>query len=122
MITDSNRRYIQFNHVILRNYKSKRFDRYAAKRFPKQDAHHILRRGIDYLRWGFKHTFHIQVVHQHRAKYFEENFERSLTIFIDYCINELKIPQEGLEPFLVDTKPETIKLFFDFVYLRENNV
>jgi hypothetical protein len=120
MITLLNQKYIQFNHVLISEYKSRKYFNYVKKLFPKMDIHHLLLRKCDYLLWGFKHSFHIQTVHKHKPAYFEKYLEQSLTIFINYCLNELHILQQDLESYLINTEPETIKQLFDFVYSIEN--
>lgn len=122
MITPKNQKYIQFNHVLISEYKSRRYFNYVKKLFPKMDIHHLLIRKCDYLLWGFKHTFHIQTVHRNKPAYFDKYLEQSLTMFANYTIKELKISEEQILPFLgfLEPDPDMVKYLFDFVYSIEN--
>lgn len=119
MVTDDNFLYIKFNHNIISSYKSKKYLGYVAQFFPREDLHHLFKKGVDYLIFGFEHTYHLKTVHQKRAYYFALYLDRSINLLLHYADNELKIPPEQLEKFKDQREPKIIEEFFRLLQKAE---
>ena len=103
--------YTKYNHELY-EFRSKDYLHWFKKKYPKLDAHHLLNHRIDYLLYPVKHSYHLQIVHQHRAYYFEKMLKESVEILLRY-VNERFFEKFDQELKLSDIEPATLKALFE---------
>jgi hypothetical protein len=74
---------------FLYEYKSKPYLEWFKAKYPNLDAHHLLRKKIDYLLFPVEHNMHLNEVHKHKAVYFDKWLKESVNIFLEYVVEKL---------------------------------
>jgi hypothetical protein len=107
--------YSRYGHELY-ELKSKKYLAWFKNKYPHLDAHHLLRKKIDYLVFPFRHSEHLQTVHSHKAFYFEKYLVDSVNIFLVYVKEKFN---EKIK--LSDYEPATLRALFERVQQLERN-